>query len=206
MRTFLVSGTHDPALCPGPACPQGGREQQWGTASLAHGTLTALVARGPFQGGPQGPLSAGRTLCLGLFHSRARRALTPVMSCVGPWDASRGTPAPVPVPASEGILSWWVMVPTGSCPPWSVLASPQLGGTCGQASPFGVLTTQDRPCPVHQSSEASQPSPAAQRAHQAQPGLIWPHSGVGWRAATQVPPLPARALPGNDWPGTGRPS
>lgn len=90
----------------------------------------------------------------------------------------------------------------GSCPPCSVLTSPQLGGTCGQASPLRVLTTQDRPCPVHQSSEASHPSPAALRAHQAQPSHIWPRSGVGWRAAAQVglmPWYPPTRLAG-DWP------
>ena len=83
----------------------------------------------------------------------------------------------------------------------------QRGGTCGQASPVGVLTTQDRPCPVHQSSEASHPAPAAvPQAHRAQAGLIWLHSGVGWRAAAQVglmprypppPRLPCQGLAGS---------
>lgn len=78
----------------------------------------------------------------------------------------------------------------------------QRGGTCGQASPVGVLTTQDRPCPVHQSSEASHPSPtAAPQAHRAQAGLIWPHSGVGWRAAAQVGLMPQYppTCPAGDW-------
>lgn len=78
----------------------------------------------------------------------------------------------------------------------------QRGGTCGQASPVGVLTTQDCPCPVHQSSEASHPAPAAApQAHRAQAGLIWPHSGVGWQAAAQVGLMPRYppACPAGDW-------
>lgn len=94
----------------------------------------------------------------GLTHLLCKRA--------GP-DASGGTPAPATSP-SKGRPRL-----TGdACPqtPTAMLSAglPQLGGTCGQASPLGVLTTQDRPCPVYQSSEASHPSPraaAAQRAH-----------------------------------------
>lgn len=86
----------------------------------------------------------------GLTHLLCKRA--------GP-DASGGTPAPATSP-SKGRP--WLM--GDACPqtPTAMLSAglPQLGGTCGQASPLGVLTTQDRPCPVYQSSEASHPSPA----------------------------------------------
>lgn len=87
MGIFLVSGTHDLTLCPRPARPPGGRKQQQGTASLAHRTLH-WVARSPFQGGPQGPLTTGHTLCLGLCHSKARPVLTHLTSCGWAWDAS----------------------------------------------------------------------------------------------------------------------
>lgn len=92
---------------------------------------------------------------------------------------------------------------TDSCPPCSAPASPQLGGTLGQASPLGVLTTQDCPCPVHQSSEASHPSP---RHPAGTPSPTRPYMGTfgcwvaggspGGPNATAPPRLPGRGLAG----------
>lgn len=63
---------------------------------------------------------------------------------------------------------------------------------------MGVLTTQERPCPVHQSSEASHPSP---RHPAGTPSPAWPYMGTfrSWVAGgspggpnATVPPPPAR--------------
>lgn len=177
----------------------------WGTESPEHGVATRRKWG-------LGSRQTQRAACSRLRAVRWRVPCHGSDACPHTWCPSRqarnvsgGTLAPAP---SLSKAHPWLSgdgryVLTDARPPYSALASPQLGGTFGQASPLGVLATQDRPCPVHQSSEASHPSP---RHPAGTPSPTRPYMGTfgcwvaggspGGPNATVPPRLPGRGLAG----------